>query len=168
MPTVRQVAGGLVYAIVSLLLVIGSLSLALVEGRAPQVTSTAEEIAISIVEVTPLPPTTAAPSATGVPTTSAPTSVFFYPTGTPILTLSFPTAVPVFGFGPPVYWSRGCGPYPGWIRGYVVRPGDTLYRIALAHGTTVSAMERANCKTSSAIYSGELLWVPFVLAYPPP
>jgi hypothetical protein len=176
MPTVRQLAGGLVYAVVSLLLVVGSLSLALVEGGAPPVTSTAAEIAIWILDVTPTSQAAAPPSATGVsptsatgvPPTSAPTSEFFYPTGVPTLILTFPTPAPVLGFGPPAYWSRGCGPYPGWIRGYVVRPGDTLYRIAWAHGTTVAALERANCKTSPAIHSGELLWVPFVLAYPPP
>jgi hypothetical protein len=47
-----------------------------------------------------------------------------------------------------------------------VEPGDTLYRIATLHGTTVQALQRANCKSGTLIYAGELLWVPFLL--PPP
>ena len=59
-----------------------------------------------------------------------------------------------------------CGPFPGWIMGYVVRRGDTLYRIALRFRTSVADLEQANCKTSSRIYAGERLWVPSARAYP--
>jgi hypothetical protein len=59
-----------------------------------------------------------------------------------------------------------CGPYAGWIRGYVVQPGDTLFRIATMHGISVEILQRANCKAGTLIYAGERLWVPFVL--PPP
>jgi LysM repeat protein len=59
--------------------------------------------------------------------------------------------------------TRACGPYTGWIRSYVVQPGDTLFRIAIMHGITVESLQRANCKTGTVIYSGERLWVPFVL-----
>jgi LysM repeat protein len=63
-------------------------------------------------------------------------------------------------------WATACGPYPGWIRSYVVQPGDTLYRIAVIHGISVDVLRRANCKTGTVIYAGERLWVPFAL--PPP
>ena len=38
--------------------------------------------------------------------------------------------------------TMGCGPFAGWILGYVVRPGDTLYRIALRYRTSVSIWSR--------------------------
>jgi LysM repeat protein len=56
-----------------------------------------------------------------------------------------------------------CGPPFGWVRNYVVRPGDTLFRIALAYNTTYPRLQRANCMGSSTtIYVGQRLWVPNV------
>ena len=56
-----------------------------------------------------------------------------------------------------------CGPFPGWIRGYVVQPGDTLFHIATLYRTTVQDLQRANCKSNSTvIFSGDRLWVPNV------
>ena len=54
-----------------------------------------------------------------------------------------------------------CGPPAGWVRNYIVRPGDTLFRIALAYNITYPQLQRANCMGSStAIYTGQRLWVP--------
>ncbi|HJR82192.1 MAG TPA: LysM peptidoglycan-binding domain-containing protein [Anaerolineales bacterium] len=56
-----------------------------------------------------------------------------------------------------------CGPPAGWVRTYTVQRGDTLFRIALSYGTTVSQLQRANCMGSSTIiYAGQRLWVPNV------
>jgi LysM repeat protein len=56
-----------------------------------------------------------------------------------------------------------CGPPAGWVRNYIVRPGDTLFRIALAYNITYPQLQRANCMGSSTtIYSGQRLWVPNV------
>ena len=56
-----------------------------------------------------------------------------------------------------------CGPPFGWVRAYVVQSGDTLFRIALAYNTTYPQLQRANCMGSStAIYTGQRLWVPNV------
>lgn len=56
-----------------------------------------------------------------------------------------------------------CGPPFGWVRGYTVRPGDTLFRIALSYNITYPQLQRANCMGSSTtIYSGQRLWVPNV------
>jgi LysM repeat protein len=56
-----------------------------------------------------------------------------------------------------------CGPPSNWVRAYVVQRGDTLFRIALSYGTTVSQLQRANCMGSSTvIYAGQRLWVPNV------
>lgn len=49
----------------------------------------------------------------------------------------------------------------GSTRGtYVVQPGDTLFRIALNHGTTVSALRAANGLRSNVIYPGQVLRIP--------
>ena len=54
-----------------------------------------------------------------------------------------------------------CGPPAGWVRGYVVQRGDTLYRVALAYGVSYSQLQRANCMGGSTnIYAGQRLWVP--------
>lgn len=160
MPTVRQLASGIVYAVVSLLLVIGSLALALAQGRAPGAPiSEATALPTNTVTRFPTAPSTtfewpsATKSATPPATRVAPTATYFFPT-VPALPQRTATSI------------RACGPYPGWVRGYVVQPGDTQFRIATMHGTTVEMLQRANCKTGTLIYAGERLWVPFLL--PPP
>jgi LysM repeat protein len=58
--------------------------------------------------------------------------------------------------------TQSCGPFAGWIRGYTVQAGDTLFGIATRYHTTVPQLQRANCRISTAIFSGETLWVPNV------
>ena len=56
-----------------------------------------------------------------------------------------------------------CGPPFGWVRNYIVRPGDTLFRIAFSYNITYPQLQRANCMGSSTIiYTGQRLWVPNV------
>src|SRR5215207_6665677 len=56
-----------------------------------------------------------------------------------------------------------CGPPTGWVRAYIVQPGDNLFRISISYGTTVPQLQRANCMGSSiTIFSGQRLWVPNV------
>ena len=44
---------------------------------------------------------------------------------------------------------------------YVVRPGDTLWKIATTHDTTVTALVTANhIKDRNLIYSGQVVWIP--------
>lgn len=43
---------------------------------------------------------------------------------------------------------------------YTVRPGDSLWKIATAHGTTVAALQSANGIWGSTIYAGQTLRVP--------
>jgi LysM repeat protein len=57
-----------------------------------------------------------------------------------------------------------CGPPPGWVQ-YTVRPGDTLYSLAVRTRTTVYAIVQANCLVSYTIYVGQPLWLP---SLPPP
>jgi LysM repeat protein len=166
MNIVRQLGSGLLYALVSVVLVVGGLSLALAESNGASPTSP-----------------TASPSQSAefviVPTTSSPTSASFTSTGTAtpnIVTLNpgvtvvnptayFPTANPTIYYFPPLPTNTttyACGPFSGWVRGYVIRPGDTLFHIATMYRTTVASLERANCKSNSIIYPGDRLWVPNV------
>jgi peptidoglycan endopeptidase LytE len=43
---------------------------------------------------------------------------------------------------------------------YVVRPGDTLYRLAASHGTSVQAIEAINGLSSPAIRAGQVIRLP--------
>lgn len=62
-----------------------------------------------------------------------------------------------------------CGPPFGWVRNYIVKRGDTLFRIALAYNTTYPRLQRGNCMGSSTtIYAGQRLWVPNVPTRTPP
>jgi LysM repeat protein len=68
----------------------------------------------------------------------------------------------------PVVCSQGAA---GWVKSYVVKPGDTIYAIAANHYTTAGLLKSVNCRTSDLIYAGELLWVPNVATrtpYPTP
>ncbi|MCL4275258.1 MAG: LysM peptidoglycan-binding domain-containing protein [Anaerolineales bacterium] len=55
----------------------------------------------------------------------------------------------------------------GWVRSYVVRPGDTIYSIAVNHYTTASLLKSVNCRSSDIIYINETLWVPSVATRTP-
>jgi len=157
MQTVRQMASGIVYAIVSLLLVIGSLSLSLAQGGtagpptvAPKALPSSTSTRMPSQQPTVVGFASATTSSTATATQLAPTSTYFYPT---VATAARPTSTTT--------WT--CGPHAGWVHGYVVQPADTLFRIATMHGITVDALQRANCRTGTLIYVGERLWVPFVL-----
>lgn len=66
---------------------------------------------------------------------------------------------PVVATVPPIV----CGPPFSWIQGYVVQPGDNLFRISLLYRVTVQQLQSANCMGSSiTIYTGQRLWVPNV------
>lgn len=51
-------------------------------------------------------------------------------------------------------------PY-GWVI-YIVRPGDTLFNIAVTHRTTYQELMRRNCLKSTLIRVGQRLYVPYV------
>ena len=155
MRAVRPLASGLVYAVVRVLLVIGSLSLALAEQ--PQPTSATIPIAtrFSTRTRTPTAPATRVTTAAPETATVSPTSTYADTLAAPTSTLEIPPA-----YTPAQAGSQPCGPYRGWIKAYTVRRGDTLFRIAMMFRTTAAALVQANCRTSSLIYAGERLWVP--------
>jgi LysM repeat protein len=59
--------------------------------------------------------------------------------------------------------SSTCSPPTSWAR-YVVRSGDTLFRLGLSVGLTTDALRSINCLTSDRIYVGQILYLPFIPA----
>ncbi len=182
MSSLRQLGNGFLYALVSVVLVVGGLSLALAEGGFNSVASTpSAQASLTVVVPSGSPvssPTanqtstpaistaTAGPSATpqaivltATPVPPSATSYYVspFPTSTSYYAPPYPTATKA------VYHTAvPCGPYSGWVLSYTVQPGDTLYHIATQYRTTVNALQIANCKVTTVIFSGERLWVPNV------
>ena len=52
-----------------------------------------------------------------------------------------------------------CGPPQWWVR-YQVQPGDTLGALARARGTTVDEILRANCRDTTDLLAGQLIFLP--------
>lgn len=100
---------------------------------------------------TPIPPTISLPSAT--PTRPAST-----PTATSEKRPSA-TAVPVL---------PKCGVVPAEWVAYTIKRGDTLFRLAMSSGATVSSIMVANCLDSTRIYAGMTVYLPAEPPPPPP
>lgn len=58
-----------------------------------------------------------------------------------------------------------CYPPPGWPI-YIVQWGDTLSRLAVRYGVSIEQLMRYNCLTSTLIYQGQRLYVPYVIPLP--
>ncbi len=168
MNSIRQLGSGLLYAVVSVVLVVGGLSLALAEGHNNSTPPTKPTPTLLL----PSPTVTAAmPSSTSTPSLITPSpSATLTPFATPqppivtetrslVTTTTQPRATSTHIISPTHF---DCGPYRGWLRNYTVQPGDTLFHIATLYQTTVTAMQIANCKLNFTIFPGEVLWVPNV------
>lgn len=166
MTTGRELGAGLLYGLLSAVLVIGSLSLALSESNvaSPAASAATPMSAATLLRTStasPLPPATSlasstqrAPSAT---TTSPPALA---PPSYPLLQRT------AFVAPRPNDFMFSCGPFRGWVRAYMVQPGDNLFQIAEWYHIPVEALERANCLRNSFLYAGERLWVPNVSMLP--
>ena len=169
MSSLRQVGTGLLYALVSVVLVVGGLSLALAEGGLPALPP---PTATLIPSVTQVPPSATQPEASTTNTEAA-----AVPTTQPaiVITATQPRPAATNTLRPLPTITRqaysptmsACGPYYGWVRTYTVKSGDTLFHIATLYRTTVTALQTANCRSSTTIYPGELLWVPNVATATP-
>jgi LysM repeat protein len=211
MQSLRQLGGGVIIALLSVILVIGGISLALAEtlpSRAtpspipptisldfPTATST---VMVVSSETETLIPTLTATSTLSVTDTAFATNTLFIeascvpPTGwiriytasgdtvyalaqrykttaenlgaaNCLSSFDIPVGLALYVPPVPTVTVIPCGPPAGYVRRYVVQPGDTLYHIATAYGITYPQLQRANCMGSSVtIYPGQLLWVPNV------
>jgi len=208
MQAARQVGNGLLYALISIVLVVGGLSLALAEGNNNSLSPTLTPSPTAISQ--PLTPSSLTPSSlTSTPliqvvVTTTPIIIpsstqtisalvnCIPPSGWILITVQpgesfsslaaryqispeqleqanclsaqgLPAGYNIYVPPPPISTTTPCGPFPGWIRGYVVQQGDTLYHIAVLYRVSLSNIERANCKSySDIIFTGERLWVPNV------
>ena len=223
MQAARQVGNGLLYAMISIILVVGGLSLALAEGNnnslsptlTPSPTAVSQTLTTLSLSSTSLASTSLASTSLAFTSLASTPLVQVVVTATPIIIQSstqtisalvncippsgwilitvqpgesfsslaeryqispeqleqanclsaqgLPAGYNIYVPPPPISTTMPCGPFPGWIRGYVVQQGDTLYHIAVLYRVSLSNMERANCKSySDIIFAGERLWVPNV------
>ncbi len=189
MQNFRQVLQGLLTALASITLLIGGLALSLVEGNSavlqptevPSATITWQPGTLPAQTITPLPPT-ATPTLPPPPTNCPPPAgwvPYIVQAGETLeslaatyqidsatlgqanclVTTSLPAGAVVYVPPVPTLTPVPCGPRPGWIV-YIVRKGDTLYRISQSYGVDVWELQQANCLSGSLIKTGQRLYVP--------
>lgn len=144
MQSLRQLGGGVIIALISLILVIGGIFLALAETLPAQATPT------------PIPPTISLefPTATFTDSLLITESVTATQTTTPFVFASdtaFATNT--------LFVQASCTPPSGWRR-ILTSPGDTVYSLAQRYKTTAEALGAANCLSSFDIPPGFALYVP--------
>ena len=142
MQSLRQLGGGVIIAIVSVLLVIGGISLALAETLPPQATPT------------PIPPTISLdfPTATFTPSPAFIESV--------TATATFPVVVTDTVFATnTLFVQASCNKPAGWIP-VAVTIGDSVYSLAQRYKTTPENLGMANCLSSFDVPVGFVIYVP--------
>jgi len=130
---------------------------AAMSGRLESPTPTSNEIPL---ETTPLSDTIIpiTPNVTGSSQSNTDTPVAITTeTETP---QASQTATP-FGYTPlPTHTQVPCGSPYTWVV-YIVRSGDTLFRLSQLYGVTVAELQRANCMgTFTTLHTGMILYVP--------
>jgi len=193
MRVVRQLGSGLFYGLVSVLLVVGGLSLALAESYTapspaptPSLPAVPQTLTSTQAGPTFLPSSTSSPTATPAPAANCrPPGGWILISVQPSETLedlaarfriapyelaranclftdSLEPGFNIYVPPPPTSPPISCGAPYGWVRSYVVQPGDTLYHIAALYGTSIFQLQRANCLPATFLTPGDLLWVPNV------
>lgn len=141
MKKIRQVLLGIGAALLSVLMVLGSFSIAFTEGGL--VNLAALQLTASLT-----------PGATQMlPLTSVPQSEF---TATPVLDL---TEHPEASVTEKPTETLSCPPPEGWVL-ITVAPGDTLESLAEAYRTTPAQLKAENCLISDTVLTGSTLFVP--------
>ena len=132
MQNMRQLGIGFLFAAISLVLVLGGLSMTLAEDGinkpSPAITGTRVPARVA-----------------GTPSTPG-----LLPTITPIASPSLTATIL-----PPT----SCPPPSGWIA-YIVQNGDTLESIAARHGITPAALKKANCLIGDTLIPNTLIYIP--------
>ena len=158
MQGIRQGGTALIYVLLSVVLVLGSLSIALAERNAgAPILPTKTAVTVS----TALSPSSAASMVPGSVPSATASAIASGNLPSATAAANFPTVKPTQRAPTATRAATGaCGPPRGWVKAYVVQPGDSMFHIALVYRTTVVDLQKANCKTSYLIFAGELLWVP--------
>jgi LysM repeat protein len=97
--------------------------------------------------------------------TLIPNSVLFMPPAGATQTAAAPLPTPLPTL-PSTLTPVPCGPPYGWVL-YIVRPGDTIFRLSVALGISQDTLLRSNCMTGTRLIAGQSLFVPFIPARPP-
>lgn len=146
-----RLAGGIAVTFVSVGMLLGGFLLNRIDALGVYPTPT-QAVAFLPSPTLPSPTITLSPS----PTPTTPPS----PTATKTPSVITETAVPpTFTPTPSEPLIPVCQPPSGWIA-YKVQQGDTLASLAWRTGTTSYALMQANCLSTSAIYSGQRIYLP--------
>jgi LysM repeat protein len=135
MKALRQMGSGFIIGVVSLLLVVGGISLSLAETSAPSLPPTPSPIptTFAVEFASPLPPPTQFVEISTETSTPTPTMILAQPTS--------------------------CVIPAGWVS-ITVRSNDTLYSIAERHKTTADILDQNNCLNNIPPATGSVLYVP--------
>lgn len=142
MQNLRQLGGGVIIAIFSIILVVGGIFLSLAETLPSPATPT-------LIPPT-LPLSLTSPTATISTETASPTASQTAVTPTEIASL-FPTTISSL--------PATCAPPAGWIR-VITSAGDTIYSLAQRYKTSADSLSIANCLLSADVPAGFALYVP--------
>lgn len=135
MKALRQMGSGFIIGAISLLLVIGGISLSLAESSAPEIPPTPS----------PLPPTFAIEFASPLPSSTS-------------SSIETPTQIPTL-FIPTATLAQPCAIPGGWIP-ITVGANDTLYSIAERYKTTADILDERNCLNNIPPAPGSIIYVP--------
>ena len=142
MQNLRQLGGGVIIAIFSILLVVGGIFLSLAETLPPPATPTL------------IPPTLplSLPSPTATIETESPSPTASQASETPTQVPSlFPTTISSL--------PASCTPPSGWIR-VITSAGETIYSLAERYKTSAESLSTSNCLLSADVPAGFALYVP--------
>ncbi len=153
MKNLWQVLGGILIALASVGLLLGGLSLSMVEGNlstapAPVSTDTATSFEIS----TPTFTFTSTVTANLTPTFSSTLQTF-----TPRADTA--TSLPPTWTASLTAASTNCQVPSGWLA-YIVQSGDTLDKLAARYQTSSAELKRGNCLLTTDLLPGSVIYVP--------
>jgi LysM repeat protein len=140
MQAARQVGSGLLYAFISIVLVVGGLSLALAENKTASAVTATPGLTSQPQTVTPISSTQGGPTQTLIPTIlPSPTNI------------SIPTQTSAL--------LTNCQPPTGWIL-ITVQSGESLSSLAAHYRITSEQLAEANCLSVQSLPPGYGIYVP--------
>jgi LysM repeat protein len=158
MKNLRQVLLGVIIALASIGLSFGGFSLSLTEGSiiaSPTPTQTMAQTFFPTVK--PFLPSTETP--TPIPSLPLIITLTTSPTFAPTVNSTYASIVTPSGAASLLQATSNC-PLPyGWLP-YFVQIPDTLAKIATRHGTSVAALQQANCLLTTGLVPGVVIYVP--------
>ena len=165
MDSLRQFGTGILLAVISVVLILGGFSLAMVEGKVASSTVPTPTFVLAIAPGLPTLP--AQPLSDTVTPASQETATSTQIPDLPVSSSTLnpfgtPTALVSFGFTPTVlvYFPTvaNCTAHAGYVA-IIVKLYDTISSLALTYNMTQAAILQANCLTSEQLQVGSVLYV---------